>query len=382
MPIRNKRRANGEGSCSPLKNEKGKIIGYEVRLAQKTIDGKISRPKRIVKSRRMVAAAIQEMQAERDARLHDRGGRQLLKNYYLNEWVPAHVHEWAPRTTASYKEVFRLYIEPDLGNTRLDELTVGQVEKWRNKLYERVSSATAQNAYNRLRAAMQRAYEKDYVPRNVVAKVKRPTTQRSKGKVWTYEEIHRFLDVIRGHRLEALYTLALRLGLREGELIGLLWEDLDFTRKTLRVTGQIQKIDGKIVRLPPKKQSYRTIRLPDDLIELLYEHRHKWLEEVTLLGVTSDYVFLNEEGKLLDKDNLLRQLGRLQKQANLPKRRFHDLRHTAGSLMISAGADIVQVSKVLGHGSPAVTAKVYVHMFEEDLLPTVERVKDLLRSKR
>ncbi len=176
--------------------------------------------------------------------------------------------------------------------------------------------------------------------------------------------------------------MAARLGLRRGELIGLRWSDVDLEGAQLRVASQIQQIRGQSVRTSVKTRAgNRTLPLDHDLVAILRDHRRNQEEEQRLLGPAwQDHglVFPSECGTPLSPRSLARQVDRLLAAAGLPRRRLHDLRHTAATLMLAAGVPMVDVSHMLGHSSAEVTARVYAHSLPEQRLRAVAAVTRLL----
>src|SRR5512145_153895 len=228
---------------------------------------------------------------------------------------------------------------------------------------------TARNAYLRLRTALGVAIKWRRIRENVVTLVDAPHGPSRPAQELTPEQARQLLQTVTGHWLETLYLVALRLGLRESELVGLLWTDIDFNARTLQVSGQIQRISGKLVRTTPKtEKSMRRLPLDDDLIEALQSHWQNQQEERRFLGMEwheQGLVFASSRGTPLNTRNLIRSFKLMLARAGIPTSvRFHDLQHTAGSLMLAEGAKLVDVSAVLGHSSPAVTANVYAHSYE------------------
>jgi integrase len=195
------------------------------------------------------------------------------------------------------------------------------------------------------------------------------------------------LDLVALDRLAPLYEVAISLGLREAELIGLRWADIDFQKRTLSVTGQMlrrRQPNGKtkLVRLPPKsKRSERSIPLSDGLCVTLKAHKKRILEE-RLRASTAwrdhDLVFPSQLGTPIDPVTLRAHFKRLLESAGLPATtRFHDLRHTAASLMLDDGATIADVSAILGHANAAITTRIYAHSYDEGQRRAVEGMEHL-----
>lgn len=196
-----------------------------------------------------------------------------------------------------------------------------------------------------LQRALNRAVKWELVTRNVVLATDPPTSRARTITPLSEAEARRLLAAVAGHRLEALYRIALSLGLRRGEVLGLLWADIDFNKKTLRVSGALQRVQGKLERSEPKTRAgARTLLLPDVLVELLAEHQQRQAEERTFRGAEwkeHDLVFPAERGTPMEPSNLHRHFKLVLKRAGLPlTTRFHDLRHSCATflMMRSVGA--------------------------------------------
>ncbi len=185
-------------------------------------------------------------------------------------------------------------------------------------------------------------------------------------KTLSPEEARRFLEVSQGERLYALYVLAITTGMRLGELLALRWRDVDLERGVLRVTATLQKTrDGYLFAEPKTERSRRQVVLSPSAIEALREHRLRLLEERLRLGDAwedHDLVFPNEIGRPLDRTNVShRSFERILKRAGLPRLRFHDLCHTAATLLLGQGVHPKVVADMLGHSTTSVTLDLYSH---------------------
>jgi integrase len=358
------RRSNQEGTIYEDANG--------VWWAQLPPDAQGKRPRRSAKTRKEAAEKYREMERQRAQQIDMTSNRQTLATF-LHTWLDeVAAKKVKAKTIESYREVIRLYILPHLGTMRLDKLGAVHIQRWLNALCSQVSTTTARNAYTRLRTALETARRWRLVAENVAALVDPPIPNHRPAVTLTPEQGKAFLATVADHRLFALFLLALRTGMREGELLGLLWADCDLAAGEIRITGQMQKIGGKLVRTTTKtKKSKRTIYLDDDLIAALTAHQRNQLEEKRLRRRPGyewhehGLVFASEVGTPYFARNLLGKFKKQLQKAGLPDMRFHDLRHTAGSLMLAEGANIIEVSEVLGHSSPAITAAIYAHSFED-----------------
>ena len=180
--------------------------------------------------------------------------------------------------------------------------------------------------------------------------------------------------------------MVLALGLRQGEALGLRWTDVDLERGTLRVQKQLQRIDGKLQLTEPKtERSRRTIALPGFALDALRGHRVRQLEERLVAGEQwQDHglVFPSTNGTPLDPRNMVRQVHELLDRAGLPRKRFHDLRHTCATLLLVQGADLRVVMDVLGHSQISLTANTYQHVVESLKRDAADRMQALFAGRR
>ena len=177
--------------------------------------------------------------------------------------------------------------------------------------------------------------------------------------------------------------LAVPTGLREGELLALRWEEMDLAAAVLRVSRTLTRNGGKVSVGPPKrKNSRRTVGLTNDAVEALREHLTRQLEEMERVGSLyrpGGLVFANEVGGLVNPSNLRnRSLKALLERAGLPSIRFHDLRHTCATLLLSRNVNPKIVSEMLGHASIAITLDTYSHVLPNMQESAVRAMQDAL----
>lgn len=291
-------------------------------------------------SREEVEAALTRAHAAR------REGRPLdadpeTTGAFLQRWLgEVATPRIRPKTRASYAQVLRLSLLPELGNIPLEELKPRHVQDWLEGLLARgLSPRTALYARAVLRRALKHALTQGAVARNVATLIDPPRLSTHEVRPLTPEQAAAFLGAARGDRLEALFATAVALGLRQGELLGLRWDDLDLADRSLRAERQLQRIDGAFQLVGLKTpQSRRTIAIPATLVAQLREHRARQEADREAAGerwVAWDLVFPSTIGTPLDQRNLTRQYKALLARAGLPNLRFHDLRHTCASLLLA-----------------------------------------------
>jgi len=181
--------------------------------------------------------------------------------------------------------------------------------------------------------------------------------------------------------MEALYTVALALGLRQGEALGLQWGDIDLEARQLRVLRALQRrVDGRIELSEPKtRRSKRTIRMPEAVVVALREHRGRQRRDRLKAGeswLDEDFVFTDEVGRPLDGTRVTKIFQRVLVRAGLPRLRFHDLRHSAATLLLVQGVPARVVMETLGHSEVGITLNTYSHVvpiLEEEAAAAMDR---------
>lgn len=230
-----------------------------------------------------------------------------------------------------------------------------------------------------LHLALDKAVEWNLVPRNVCDAVSPPRVKRYEIKPLSPEQVQQFLAATVGHRLEALFVLALATGMRRGELLALKWQDINFATGTLQVrrilTHMPAKLNGKggYVEAEPKtEKSRRNIAIASFALEKLKQHRVRQLEEKLKAGpawTDNDLVFCSTVGGHLHTSRILfAQFKGLLKKAGLPDIRFHDLRHSSATMLLSIGVHPKVVQEILGHSQISMTMDIYSHV-----LPTMQQ---------
>lgn len=194
-----------------------------------------------------------------------------------------------------------------------------------------------------------------------------------------------FLAATHGHRLQALFELALRTGLRKGELLGLRWEDLDLASGNASIRRTLQRTNSSgLVALPTKTQSSeRRIALPTPCLRSLAQHRDRQRQEREAAGTgwkSSDYVFTRPDGFPIDGATLTRHFTALLHRAGLRPIRFHDLRHSAATLLLEQGVELVVIKELLGHAHIGVTATVYAHVRLRLQHQAIDTLSNVLRA--
>jgi integrase len=358
------RRHNNEGSIT--KRPDGR---WEARI---TLEG--GKRKRFYgKTRQEVNRRLTEALRDRDRGLPIVGERQTV-GQYLTTWLQAVGPTVGPTTLHSYEIKARVHLMPALGAIVLSKLSAQQVQAFYTaKLDGGLSSTTVHHLHSVLRHALSDAVRLGLVARNVTDVVDPPRMRHTEMRVYSAEEVRRFLEAARGHRLEALFVLAVTTGMRQGELLALRWRDVHFDEGYLQVRSSLKRIKGKLFIAETKtRRSRRRIALTPLACDALCRHRvGQWAERqrVEEAWCDNDLIFTNEVGNRIHLCGFNRdKFWPIIKRAGLPRVRFHDLRHTAATLLLSQGVNVKVVSEMLGHSSVSITLDVYGHV-----LPDMQR---------
>jgi integrase len=279
---------------------------------------------------------------------------------FLTDWLESTQKQSVrPRTYERYEEIVRLHIIPALGRHKLQSLSAQHVQAFYTKKLEGgLSALTVISFHNLLHKALETAVKWNLVARNVCKVVSPPRRQRFEVTPLSLEQIQKLLSAVEGHRLEALFKLALATGMRRGELLGLKWQDIDFAKGALQVRRVLSRIPsimpgkGYTEAEPKTQRSRRTIIIAPFALKALKEHRMRQAEEKKRAGEgwqEHDYVFCTPIGTHLNPTrDMLDQLKVFLKKAGLPDIRFHDLRHSSATLLLSLGSIRRSFRKYLG----------------------------------
>lgn len=250
---------------------------------------------------------------------------------------------------------------------------------------KRLAPRTVQYIRAVLQQALNQAVKWEYVARNVAKVVDAPRVEKYVITPLDQHQAQRLLDAVSGHRLEVLYRLTVSLGLREGEVLGLRWEDVDFEQRSLRISGALQLQHGKLKRVATKTaSSTRTLPLPPVLLRALQAHCAAQEKERTLLGDAwqgHQLVFPSSIGTPMSPRNLVRHFKILLRKAEVAETiRFHDLRHSYATLLIAQGVHPRVVMEILGHSQISVTMNTYAHALPETTRAAADKVDALFPS--
>lgn len=302
-----------------------------------------------------------------------------------DEFLLASADRVKDTTYLHYEGTIRRYISPQLGKVRIASLTAAQVDAMHDALSSQgLAPRTSHHVHAVLSAVLKLGVRRRYLAYNAAQQTRPPRLGAKPPEYYSLGEARAILAAARGTELEALFVLAITTGLRQGELLGLRWVDVDLTGRTLRVTHTLSKQrDHRFKLVEPKTaHSRRTIGLPAQAVDALQRHADDQRDHDRPKGWNRDgLVFVTSRGTHINPANLLNRHYRpLLKKAGVPKGTFHRLRHTYATNAVAGGIPIHAVSRLLGHSDVATTMRFYAHATPELESDAVDQFERLLEA--
>lgn len=359
------KRARGWGEGAVYRRKDGRWAASVSLGTEKDDSGKVRRVRREVygKTKSDVMKKLDGLRLElmRGENITDK----LTTGVWLERWLEESARVTVRETTyIQYKAQVQNHVTPALGRIPLRKLSPDHVAKFYSDLEKNGVSASIREAIHlRLHRALAVALKRGLVLRNVTDAVDRPKRRSNPMRALSVEQARNFLDIARGDRLYPLYVLAVTTGLRQGELFALRWSDVNLETGVVSVRGTLKIVKGRVyVDEPKTAKGRRRVDLGPDAVEVLRQHR-------ATQAHGTEWVFTDGGGGPLRKPNVMaRSFRPLLKAAGLPQIRFHDLRHTAATLLLAQGVHPKIVQERLGHASIDLTLDTYSHV-----LPGLQR---------
>lgn len=384
MTKRKPKRANNAGSVSQRKDGRWQarlLVGYDE-------NGKPARRTFYGKTREEAENKLLEAMHQHRRGLLLEPSRQTLGEY-LTAWLEDCVKgSVAPKTYRCYEQVVRVHLVPGVGSVKLTKLTPQHVQRlYREKGESGLSPRMVQLIHAVLHRALNQAVKWSLVHRNVTDAVDKPRVTRHEMRFLSPEEADRFLDAAQDDRLYAMYVLAITCGLRQGELLGSRWDDVNFDKGTLKVQRQLQYLEGEPQLVDLKTaRSRRSMMLPAVTIAALKKHRIRQKEErLKLMGTWPDWdlAFTTIIGTPLDASSIIsRSFHRILEKAGLPRIRFHDMRHTCATLLLAQGEHPKIVQEMMGHSTITLTMDTYSHVTPSMQKQAADRMDAILLAAK
>ena len=360
----NKRARRGTGSVR--QREDGR---WEARLWVQGPGG-IPRQRSIrASTRAQVEARLNAVIAKRNAgTLESSAGRGVTLGGFLEEWIIGIEPTLRPRTALAYRQAIRDHLTPALGRIPLTRLRPEQLQALHAAMLKLGRSPkTIANVHGVLHAALQQAVRWRLIPTNVAGLVRPPRRSRPEMHVLSPDQVRALLEAAdsAADPLDSLWALALGTGLREGELLGLNWPDVDLKTGLLHVRRSLIHLpDGDVLAEPKTASSRRSVRLGPALVDRLTSHRAEEAETALREGRSYDLtgpVFRRADGRRLSASMVLKGWHQALTRADLPLIRFHDARHSVATTLLARGLSPRLVADVLGHSNVSTTLGVYAH---------------------
>lgn len=311
--------------------------------------------------------------------------QNVLIRDLMNKWLfNIKLNELKPSSFQAYESIYRLYIkESNIGGLEVYKIKSMHIQEYYNKLGKEKSYSQLKKLNKLLKTFFSYAEREGFILKNPCNNVTIPNkgvcknTQKDSIDFFNNEEIPLLLSAIKGHKFEKLFLMALGTGLRQGELLALKWENVNFQEKYLNVKETIKTVyvfdnDGNktretLIQKPKTNTSVRQVFLPDIIIELLTNIPHN-----------SEFVFCDENGNPISAKTIFGNWKKILKDNNIPHKKFHALRHTYATMLLNKGVDLKTVQDLMGHSDISIT-QIYLHILPKTKNDAVNRLNEILK---
>ena len=332
-----------------------------------------------------VVRKVRALEQQRDSGVVSAAGRSPTLTEWLTYWLDTiALRKVRASTLQGYRGRVKQRMIPAIGHHRLDRLQPEHLEAWYLELAEEgLAPATILQLHRILSRALKVAMQRGKIARNVCSLVDAPSLRRAEVVPFSTAEARALLVAARGLRNEARWSVALALGLRQGEALALRWEDIDLDSGTLTVKRSLQRLVGKglVYDEPKSRAGRRTIMLPNGLLESLRAHRGAQIEERLAAGSLwqeHGLLFAQVNGKPIDTGSDWKSWKALLARAGVRDARLHDARHTAATLLLQQGVPARVAMQILGHSQISLTLGTYSHVVPELAQEAAERIDRVL----
>ena len=314
---------------------------------------------------------------------------------WLDEWTENHFFDVKPRTVKSYTDNCRLHLKPYIGAIKLAALDESRLSKLFVELYKGteekkpLSAKTLKNIHGTLHRALADAVRMKAIKFNPADNMKLPRIEKKEMHPLDEKQVQAFLKAIKGHEYETVYFVTLFTGVRQGEVLGLTWDCVDFTNGTILIDKQLQRArdgTGLYYFIDPKNNKARLLTPAAPVMAALKERRRVQSEDRLRAGEFwerfkgKDLVFTSDDGHHLSEAAVYGRFKKVVEQIGAPETRFHDLRHSYAVAALQAGDDIKTVQESLGHHTAAFTLDVYGHVTTQMKQQSAKRMERFILS--
>ena len=362
------------------RESKDNILRYQI-IIELPRDNKTGKRKRIYKTvdgnKKHAEKIMRSMMDELENNTYVKENK-ITVGKWIEEWFELYISNKSPTTQRGYKDQIDSYILPRFESVLLQELSSVDIQKWVNELYEKspatgrkLKEKTVKNIFLNLQSCCEKAVKLKMISHNPCKEVELKPCKKYEATVYDRDEVEQLIEALKGEEIELPILVTLFLGLRRGELLGLHWSDIDFENKVVHIHRNLVLGKGKklVEKEPKSKSGNRRLPLSDNLISMLQKHRRKYCENKILKGVgykDNDYVFCDYNGMPFRPDTFSNKYIRFLNRKGLKHIRFHDLRHTSCTLLLSQGITMKTLQKRLGHSTYNTTADIYSHVLTTD----------------
>lgn len=306
-------------------------------------------------------------------------GEDPTLEQYLKMWLKSANNSLKANTVHQYRAMCDANVIPFIGSLKLKTLNPLQMDTFFGDIKEQGRPMPSiRITYGVLKSAFSKAVDWKMLATNPLDGVDKPKSEAPEFTVWTPLQAKQFIKANADHRMAVLWELALSTGMRQGEMLGLRWEDLSFSTNMIHVRHNLSEHNGKITGLhkTKTKTSRRNINVAPSLMNAFRAVRHRQIEEG---NATTHYVFCTRDGNPHLKGNIHTYFKTAIRTAGVPEIRFHDMRHTHATMLLSMGVPIKVVAERLGHSNVQTTLHTYAHVLPGQQAEAARITEDLLK---
>lgn len=348
---------------------------YYVLTYGKKANGKpMQYKKRGFKTKKEAKKSLLELEQSLITGSYIKPNKILFGDYLINDWLEDKQTKVKKQTLKTYRWIVEKHIVPSLGSFELNQITPRIIQKLYNRLTKEsiLSDENIQKVHTLIKDSLNKAERWGLISKNPASLVDRPKAEKKEIKVWNLQEVQTFLRYAKVYnRYYIAFLLALTTGMRQGEILGLRWKDIDFDQGCLRITQTLSSDGKELLPYTKTKAGIRSVDLPKETLEQLLNQNNMIEQEKFGQGdqyMDFDLVVCTSSGTPTNKSNIHRTFNAIIKKANLPRIRFHDMRHTHATLLLLQGVNPKIVSERLGHADVRITLDTYSH-----LLPSMQK---------
>ena len=388
MPKKTTRNAPGSGTIRQRKDgtwEARYTVGRDPgtgKQIQKSVYGK---------TKAEVAQKLRKATSEIDEGIYTEPSRLTVGSWF-DIWIAEYLGGVKDTTRAQYSYLLRIHIKPRIGAVKLSALSAPMIQNMYNTAQaEGLSAKSVRNLHGVMHHALDKAVKLGYIKTNPCNACEQPRVVKKEMKTIAGDHLSHFLQAIKGHQFEDLMFVTVFCGLRQGEVLGLTWDCVDFDRGTITISKQLQKErreggGGEYRFVPLKNDKQRTLTPAPEVFTVLRRTQVEQIKSRLKAGQdwnnALNFVFTRPLGNHLSSRTVYHNFQRVAQEIGIPDVRFHDLRHTYATLSLQNGDDIKTVSENLGHATVAFTLDTYGHVTEKMKQDSANRMQALINASK